>query len=89
MVGPLSAGAALAAARERTDQHGGLAVQRQPQRLGPLRRCLLMHLLHLGEDRLGLLHFFWGRHLATLRRRKPKAFNFTPMVWVLGSWSSV
>src|SRR5262249_22980633 len=88
MVRPLRAGAALAAAGKGTDGHRGFAIQGQPQRLG-IRSRLLMHLLHVGKDGVGLLYFFWGRHLATLRSRKPKAFNFTPMVCTLGSSSAV
>ena len=80
--------ATVAATREGADGHGGLGIQGQPQRLR-LGRCLFMHRLDVGEDRLRLLHFFWGRHLATLRSRKPKAFNFSPIVCTLGSCSSV
>src|SRR5207249_10124955 len=88
VVGPLRAGAAVAAAGERADWHGRLAVQRQPQRL-PLRRRLPVDLMDVGEDGVGLLDFFWGRHLATLRSRKPRALSLAPMVVALGNSSSV
>jgi GNAT superfamily N-acetyltransferase len=79
MVRPFGAQTTLAAAGERADEHRGLGVQRQPQGRG-LRRRLLMHFLEVVEDGVGLLHFFWGRHLATLRRRKPRAFSLAPIV---------
>ena len=61
-------GAALAPARERADVDRGLGVDRDPQGIvGPVG--LGVDLLQLLKDGIGLLDFFWGRHLATLVRR--------------------
>ena len=78
----LGPGAAPAPAGERADVDRGLGVDRDPQGVvGPIG--LGVDLLQLLEDGVGLLDFFWGRHLATLVRRKPSRLSFVLIVcWV-------
>ena len=77
-----------AAPGERADLHRRLGVQRHPQRVAG-RLGVLMHLLQFREDGVGFGDFFWGRHLRTLPRRKPRALSLVVMVCRLGSCSSV
>ncbi len=69
VVGFLGAGSTLATAGKRADEHGGLGVQGQTQRLLPLRCRLAMHRLDVGKDGIGLFDFFQRAALAHLRSR--------------------
>jgi hypothetical protein len=62
-------------------------------RLSPALRSfteggLQMHMAEVVEDGIGLFHSFWGRFLATRRRRKPISLSLVAMVRWQGSWSS-
>ena len=59
VVGCLGAYAALATTGKRADLNRGLGIHREPQ-YALLGICLLVALLHLGEDGIGLRDFFWG-----------------------------
>src|SRR3954447_15515625 len=48
-----------------------------------------MDLRQVLEDGIGLLHFFWGLLLTTVRRRKPRRLSLAAMVGTEGNWSSV
>ena len=70
------------------DIHRRLGVDRDPQGvLGPIG--LGVDLLQLLEDGVGLRDSFWGRHLATLVRRKPSRLSFVLIVCWVGNSASV
>src|SRR5262249_24913746 len=88
MIGRFLAKTALAATRKRTDQDRGLGVDRRTE--GGLREGgSLAYLLESLKDGVGFLHFFWGRLLTTVGRRKPRSLSFAPMVCTVGNCSSV
>ena len=65
-----------------------LGVDRDAERVvRPIR--LGVDLLQLLKDGIGLLDFFWGRHLATLLRQNPSILSFLLIVCWVGSCSSV
>src|SRR5262249_28623254 len=88
VVGAPGAPAALAAPRERPDEDGRLGVAGQAE--GLLRAGLpAVDLCQILEDGMGLLHFFWGRLLTAVPRRKPRRLSLEAMVRTEGNCSSV
>jgi hypothetical protein len=52
--------------RERTNQHNGFGISRQPQDAG-IGQGLSAELVKLMENRIRFAQFFWGRRFWTLR----------------------
>ena len=59
------------------------------RRVSSARSACGVDLLQLLEDGVGLLDSFWGRHLATLVRRKPSRLSLVLIVCWVGNSASV
>src|SRR6516165_3867914 len=88
VIGAPGAPAALAAARERPDEDRRLGIAGEAEGLLRAGRTAV-DFRQVPEDGIGLLHFFWGRLLATVRRRKPGTLSLAAMVCTEGNCSSV
>ncbi len=82
--GPLGTDTASPAPRKRANQHGRLGVDGGAEDVRCQGGCAV-GLLEVLKDGAGLFHSFWGRFLATRRRRKPKSLSLVATVRSHGS----
>ena len=75
---------ALPTPGEGADEHWGLGIQGQTQRVGG-PGGVAVNLVQVFKDCIGLLQFFGGLDLVTGRSRNPKSFRLVVIVWTDGT----
>ena len=75
---------ALPTPGEGADEHWGLGIQGQTQRVGG-SSGISVNLVQVFKDCIGLLQFFGGLDLVTGRSRNPKSFSLVVIVWTDGT----